>query len=117
MTYTQWYETNQKKHQNIVDKLKKQGMDKQKIYNYFNFDNMVQTEVDFCLLYKDNKKCHDMDNLNCYFCACLYFEFDDNAKKLKSWCSIDSKYGKIFEYDGVIHQDCSDCLIPHNLSS
>ncbi len=40
---------------------------------------MVEKENDFCLLYKDNKKCHDYEDLNCYLCACPYFRFDDEG--------------------------------------
>ncbi|MCD6173729.1 MAG: hypothetical protein J7J96_08090, partial [Sulfurimonas sp.] len=79
----------------------------------------VKHENDFCPLYKDNKKCHDMESLNCYLCACPNFRFnDDGIKKIEdktqySFCNINSKYGKQGVYGDKIHQDCSGCLIPH----
>ena len=61
-------------------------------------------EKDFCPLYDKNKKCHDIENLNCYLCGCPYFR----VGKKRSWCSIDAK-------DGYIHQNCSNCTIPHKI--
>lgn len=92
----------------------------EEIIAYFRFDNMVKQEPDFCLLYKDNKKCHDMEDLNCYLCACPHFRFDDEglqkieSKTLYSACEIDAKNGAKFISDDAIHQDCTKCLIPHN---
>ena len=89
------------------------------VITYFRFDNMLQNEPEFCPLYKENKKCHDMEDLNCYLCACPHFRFDDSGLKkidertLYSTCSIDSKDGAQFISDDSIHQDCSACLIPH----
>lgn len=60
---------------------KLEGNTKQEIIEYFRFENMVKNEPDFCPLYKDNKKCHDMEDLNCYLCACPHFRFDDNGFK------------------------------------
>ena len=71
---------------------------------------MVQKEPDFCPLYKENKQCHDLEDLNCYLCACPNFRVGES----KSHCSIESKYGgSIKAKDGFIHQDCSKCTVPH----
>jgi len=50
----------------------------------------------------------------------LIFRFKDivgfeskEGKTLFSFCSIDSKNGKFFESKEAIHQDCSDCVVPH----
>ncbi len=81
---------------------------------------MVKNEVDFCPLYKDSKKCHDIEYLNCFFCACPYFVFDDNGLKqekgitIKSKCSISSRKSLKFIYKNTEHCDCSNCTIPHN---
>jgi Zn-finger protein len=89
------------------------------VIEYFRFDNMVINEPDFCLLYNENKKCHDVENLNCYWCACPYFRFNDSGfstdkdRTLYSTCSIESKEGERFITDTSIHQDCTRCLIPH----
>jgi Zn-finger protein len=108
MSYLSWFENHALKHQQIVKKVKKENL-----IDYFRWENISKTDIDFCPLFAKNKKCHDMDNLNCYLCACPNFRFDDSATKLKSWCSIESKDGKQIEHNGVIHQDCSGCTIPH----
>ncbi len=87
---------------------------------YFRYENMVQHEPDFCPLYAQNKKCHDMENLNCYLCACPNFRFNDagieqkEGKLLKSFCAIDSKEGAQFVGEDAIHQNCSGCTVPHH---
>lgn len=119
MSYKEWFEQHAHKHKKIVDKLVAKGYSEDKIIEYFDFDNMVKEENDFCPLYKDNKKCHDMKNLNCYLCACPHFRFDDKgieekgSKTLYSFCEIESKNGKEITYEQSIHQDCSDCSVPH----
>ena len=79
MSYKSWFETHAKKHKKIVDKLAHLSDDE--VIAYFDFDNMVKNEPDFCPLYKDNKKCHDTKELNCYLCACPNFRFDDESIK------------------------------------
>jgi hypothetical protein len=91
----------------------------EEVIAYFHFENMVEKEPDFCPLYKENRKCHDMEELNCYLCACPNFRFDDNGleeidgKSLKSRCGINSRDGSRFVGTDTIHQDCSGCLVPH----
>ncbi|CAA6814010.1 MAG: Unknown protein [uncultured Sulfurovum sp.] len=116
MTYMEWYQAHGEKHKVIMDKLT--HLSNEEIVAYFRFDNMVEKEPDFCLLYKDNKKCHDVEELNCYLCACPNFRFDDDTWEMKgktylSTCSINSKEGGEFVTDAGIHQDCSKCLVPH----
>lgn len=108
MTYEEWIKSHAILHKQIIDKL--EHLNKEETIKYFDFDNMVKNEPDFCPLYKENKKCHDIEQLNCYFCACPYFRLDSN----KSFCSIDAKDGDEFiGPDGFRHQDCSKCSIPH----
>jgi hypothetical protein len=120
MTYKEWFEEHANKHKRIVSKLQKQGLTKEQIIEYFDFDSMVKNEKDFCLLYAENKKCHDMESLNCYICACPNFRFnDDGFKKIGentqySFCAIDSKDGAQGVYGEAIHQDCSKCGVPHH---
>ena len=122
MTYTQWFEDHANKHKQIVSKLITQKFSKEQIIDYFDFDNMVKSESGFCPLYKDNKKCHDMENLNCYLCACPNFRFNDEGIKAVeentqySFCDIESKDGKQGVYGDSIHQDCSKCGVPHHRS-
>jgi Zn-finger protein len=112
ISYQNWIEQHSKKHSQIVAKLlqNNQNISDEEIIEYFSYDNMQKYENDFCPLYKENKKCHDIDELNCYLCGCPNFRLEDT----KSHCNINSKYGaKITAKDGFIHQDCSGCGIPH----
>ena len=118
MSYSSWFEAHALKHKKIVDKLVVMGYTKEQIIDYFDFDNMVEKENDFCPLYKEPKKCHDMESLNCYLCACPNFRFNDEGldtykeMKILSKCDIDN--GEKFAGKGVIHQDCSSCSVPHH---
>ncbi len=120
MGYKSWFENHAKKHKDIVDKLLAEGFTKEQIIDYFDFDNMVKEENDFCPLYKENRKCHEMESLNCYLCACPNFRFnDDGIKKVEdktqfSFCDIDSKDGQQGIYGDKIHQNCSACSVPHH---
>lgn len=77
MTYEEWFLKQGELHKNVMKKLTNKSIDE--IIEYFKFENMVKNEPDFCPLYKDNKKCHDMENLNCYLCACPNFRFKDEG--------------------------------------
>jgi len=112
MGYIDWYEKHAIKHKAIMQKLTHLSNDE--VIEYFSWENMCKNEVDFCPLYKDNKKCHDMDELNCYLCACPNFRFDDEQEVVKSKCAINSKDGVQKDYGGVVHQDCSACTVPHH---
>ena len=117
MSYSSWVKKHGLKHREIIERLKDLSDDE--VIEYFRFENMVEKEPNFCPLYAKNKKCHDIENLNCYLCACPNFRFNDSGfekiedKTLFSYCSIDSKKGKKAISKSAIHQDCSDCLIPH----
>ncbi len=118
MGYREWFETHGKKHAAIIQKLTHLSDDE--VIAYFRYENMVAKEPDFCPLYADNKKCHEMEDLNCYLCACPNFRFNDEGfetaeeRSIKSYCAIDSKEGDRFETEDAIHQDCSGCTIPHH---
>lgn len=117
-TYSSWFKDQGDKHHLLTQKLISQGLGKDEIIKYFQFENMVEKEKDFCELYKTNSKCHDMEDLNCYLCACPNFRFqnkpkEEDGKLIHSHCSIDSKDGALFEHENNIHQDCSGCQVPH----
>ncbi len=120
MGYNDWFDKHADKHKKIVNKLLKQEFTKEQIVEYFEFENMVKEEIEFCPLYAKNKKCHDMQELNCYLCACPNFRFNEkglsvyNEFKILSKCNIHN--GKEFASKGVIHQDCSSCSVPHHKS-
>lgn len=110
MSYQSWHQEHALKHKKLLKKLSHLRDDE--IIEYFDFHNMVKNEPDFCPLYKDNKKCHDMENLNCYLCACPNFRVGE----ISSTCAIKSKDGgSITAPDGFIHQDCSKCTVPHSV--
>ncbi|MEN8146662.1 MAG: hypothetical protein ABFR02_03505 [Campylobacterota bacterium] len=129
MTYLSWYEEHAAKHKAIMAKLLAKKMSRDEIIAYFDFENMVTHEPDFCPLYREKnddgvagKKCHDMERLNCYLCACPHFRFSDKGiekkgeKTVYSLCSINSKEGVQGIYGDAIHQDCSNCSVPHHVS-
>lgn len=122
MGYSSWFDEHAKIHKEIVDRLVAEGKTKEEIIDYFDFENMVEKEQDFCPLYKENRKCHEMKELNCYLCACPNFRFkDEGIKKVDektqySFCSIESKDGRQGVYGEKIHQDCSKCSVPHHRS-
>ena len=118
MTYEERFIQQGNLHANVMKKLTDKSVDE--VIEYFKFENMVKNEPDFCPLYKDNKKCHDMEDLNCYLCACPNFRFKmegfektDDGKTLFSVCSIKSRDGSQFIGDDYIHQNCSGCIVPH----
>ena len=118
MGYAKWFEAHGKKHATIMAKLIHLSDDE--VIAYFRYENMVEKEPDFCPLYAKGKKCHDMENLNCYLCACPNFRFNDNGfqelagKSIKSYCAIDSEKGERFEGKDAIHQNCTHCTVPHH---
>lgn len=120
MNYRTWFDEHARKHKKIVEKLAAFSDDE--VIAYFRFDNMVKNEPDFCLLYQEGKKCHEMEVLNCYLCACPNFRFDDagistsEGNTLYSLCVVNAKEGRQFTFENAIHQDCSMCTIPHKES-
>jgi len=119
MSYLEWFETHANKHHTIVQKLSAQKYTKERMIDYFLFENMVEKEPDFCLLYANKQKCHDIKALNCYLCACPHFRFNDAGLRVEegvtcmSECSIGSKKSGVFVYENVAHLDCSVCIVPH----
>ena len=81
---------------------------------------MVETEPNFCLLYAEKKKCHNVEYLNCFHCACPHFIFKEEGLYEKDGFTIFSEcslgHGGQFTHEKKIHQDCTDCTIPHNKS-
>ncbi|MEA2110433.1 MAG: hypothetical protein U9P71_00135 [Campylobacterota bacterium] len=120
MSYNTWFHEHAKKHADIIKKLRLKEFTQAQIIDYFDFNNMVEHEKSFCQLYTQNRKCHEIKELNCYLCACPNFRFDDSgfsteARVTKfSFCNINSNNGKEVKYGNAIHQDCSGCTVPHN---
>jgi len=118
MSYGSWFQEHGERHKKIIQKIA--HLSDEEIIEYFRFENMVKKEPDFCPLYAKNKKCHESRELNCYFCACPNFRFNDEGfniekgKTLFSKCTIDSKDGTQYISNEAIHQNCSGCFIPHS---
>lgn len=107
-----WFLDFKKRRENIVRSggLSSPG----KIADYFTYTNMKNKHPDFCPLYKNEQKCHDMSSneLICYFCACPYYDYEyyNEAKKEYGRCLINSRYGKRNRWG---YWDCTNCLLPH----
>ena len=119
MTYSSWSKEHIQKRSALLISLVEKGFSNDDIVKHFSWANMVRSHPEYCGLYAENKKCHNLQELNCLFCACPHFVFNDNGlyieglKTVYSRCGIDSRFGTEFEYDIAIHQDCTLCLIPH----
>jgi hypothetical protein len=122
MSYRSWFKEHGLRHRAIVDRLLDEGYSQKEIIDYFDFDNMMKAEPQFCRMYEKKKKCHDIKTLNCYLCACPFFRFNDdtmgtvNGKPQYSCCSINSSKGKLGTYGEKVHQDCNGCVVPHKPS-
>ena len=122
MTFKDWEDNHNKKVNKILDKIK--GYSEEEIIEYFDFDNMVLHEPEFCPLYETNTKCHNIKNLSCLFCGCPYFKKSDDKPfytredgvKIMSSCQIGAKNASVFIHEGVGQCDCTNCTVPHNES-
>ena len=121
MTYTDWATKHLASRREIQGKLEAHGCSSEQVIDYFDFDNMVTHEPDFCPLYKTNTKCHETGRLNCYLCACPHFKCSDepletlvNGDKLFSLCTINSGNAGSFIVDKNVHCNCAACTIPHS---
>ena len=120
MSYLNWFKKHGEKHKKIIDKLLKNNLNKDEIIDYFEYENLKKSEPNFCPLFTKNKKCHNIEYLNCYLCGCPNFRFKDigfkqeDNKTLYSYCDINSKDGKKFIKANAIHQNCINCVIPHS---
>jgi len=79
-----------------------------KIIDEFDFENRKSKNPNECPCYKD-KKCHEIENLNCFLCYCP--EYDNN--KEEGGCKIGSNKGKWFVSENKKIWDCGDCNYPH----
>jgi len=119
VTYSSWATDHLKSRQAIQHKLEAKGLTPEQVVDYFNYDNMITHEPDFCPLYAQGKKCHDVNYLNCYLCACPHFNYSDDSlyqkgtKSIFSECTINSRFASEFEYENNVHCNCAACTIPH----
>ncbi|MFC1682410.1 cysteine-rich small domain-containing protein [Nanoarchaeota archaeon] len=76
-----------------------------KIIEVFDFENRKENKEE-CVCYKQEKKCHEIENLNCFLCYCP--EYDSEVG-----CKINSLKGKWLVSEGGKVWDCSGCDYPH----
>jgi len=94
LSYKKWYEDHAQKHADILKTLS--HLSQEEVIEYFDFDHMKIKHPEFCP-----------------------FRFDDDiirvedGKNLYSYCSIESKNSAKFETKDSIHNDCSNCKVPH----
>jgi Zn-finger protein len=85
------------------------GKNINEVISGWDFEERKKANPNGCICYEQNKKCHDLENLNCFFCYCP--NYDKSVKEGK--CKINSPKGKyINNHEGKI-LDCSDCDFPH----
>ena len=117
MGYDEWYRSFVSARAQILSSL--ETNDIETAAEYFEYDRLSLSHPSFCPLFEKGQRCHDMQKLNCFFCACPYFVYDDNGlyekegKTVYSRCSINAPEGREFVGADSIHQDCSGCIIPH----
>ena len=108
----EWQKEFDKKRRDLIKKYNLKTV--KDVIEFFRYSNLRNREPDFCPLFKEGAKCHDLlDNeLICFFCACPYFDYSlwDEENKIYGRCIINSKYGFRNEYG---YWDCSKCLLPH----
>ena len=80
----------------------------QRVIEEFDFENQKEKNPDRCPCYK-NKKCHEVEELNCFLCYCP--EYDNSLEE--GGCKISSQKGKWFVKGDKKIWDCSDCEHPH----
>jgi Zn-finger protein len=74
------------------------------IINDWYFEKRKNANPKECPCYEKNHKCHEIKDLNCFFCYCPFY-----GEK----CEIKSEQAKYIQTDYGKILDCSDCAIPH----
>ncbi len=82
------------------------------IIDEYRYENRSVAHPNACICYEQGTPCHDMENLNCFFCYCPYYD----TQIVEGGCLRNSP-------DGQWHQseklptgriwDCSNCEHPH----
>jgi len=96
---------------NEMHKLAKKIIEKRisKIIEEYDYEKRKKKNPEECICYNQNKKCHDVENLNCLFCFCPNY----NLGVREGGCKINSPSGKYIETSNGKIWDCSDCDWPH----
>ena len=71
----------------------------------WTFEKRKLKNTSQCICYQQDKPCHNIENLNCYFCYCPFYGEE---------CKINSPSVKYVTNSlGKKVLDCSDCNFPH----
>ncbi len=93
-------------HELATERIEKKN---EEIISMWDFDKQKKANPNGCICYEQDKKCHNIENLNCFFCYCP--NYDRTVKEGK--CKINSSKAKYIDnHEGKI-LDCSDCDFPH----
>lgn len=77
--------------------------------NIWDFETRKKSYPESCICYQENKKCHNIENLNCFFCYCPEY----NRSLEEGGCKINSPSGKYIKTTNGKIWDCSGCTFPH----
>lgn len=80
-----------------------------KLIEEWDFEKRKGTHPEECICYTQNKKCHNIENLNCLFCYCP--NYDMSVKE--GTCRISSVKVKYVDKHEKKILDCTDCDFPH----
>jgi len=101
----------------VLGEVKQAGID----FSLENLDEIVEhlscdiRKLEYpgrCPYYASGKGCHDLEDLNCFLCACPNYE----SERLEGGCKINSEGGKWHYHENLPLGrvwDCSDCEINH----
>lgn len=79
------------------------------VIDEWNFEKRKKANPNGCVCYEQDKKCHNLKKLNCFFCYCP--DYDRSVKEGR--CRIDSPDGKYIDNHERKILDCSECDFPH----
>lgn len=80
-----------------------------KLIEEWDFERRKESNSEECICYKQDKKCHNIEDLNCLFCFCPYY----NTQLAEGKCNITSPMARYIDnHDGKI-LDCGDCDLMH----
>jgi Zn-finger protein len=75
-----------------------------------DFKKRKKSNPESCICYQQDKKCHNIEELNCFFCYCPEYNRSVEGGSCKRE-SPNAKY--INNKDGGKILDCSGCDFPH----
>lgn len=89
----------------------------EKILEEYDYEKRKINNKNECPCYsEDNGKCHNINDLNCFFCYCPEYDLS----REEGGCKINNKHGK-WHYSELLKNgkiwDCSNCVYPHEKST